>query len=142
MFSKEELLRQKIPTVADIPTQYRPEGSWIMVKNLPAQGVSEGGIILPDRAVITYTEGHIVAFGSQAAGANIHIGDCVTWNSSSAYLMEAEKVEFSLIKVQDILMRIPVRELRPQAERDRDCREIPIKRPSSFNPRASTRRDK
>lgn len=130
MFSKEELLRQKIPTIADIPTQYRPEGNWIMVKNLPAQGVSEGGIILPDRAVITYTEGHIVAFGNGQSFSNFSLGDCVTWNSSSAYLMEAEKVQFSLIKVQDILMRIPVKELNPHKIED------------VFNTRATQRRDK
>lgn len=103
--SREDILREKIPTRADVPTLYEPEKNMLMVVPLPEQG-AVGDIVLPDRSRITYNEGHIVACGP-AANPRFKIGDCVTWNTHSEYRMGIETAKFVLIADGEILMRIP-----------------------------------
>lgn len=108
--TKEDILRSRIPTIDDLPTLFRPANGWMMVKNLPTQGESEGGIILPEISKINYTEGHIVAVANDQLSSHhgFNMGDCVTWSPSSAYeFATGDGVKFSLVKPQDVLMYIP-----------------------------------
>jgi co-chaperonin GroES (HSP10) len=104
--SREDLMRASIPTIDTCPTLYRPTKNILMIVPLPDQGRSEGGLILPDRARITYNEGHIVAMGPTCI-LKWDLGDCVTWPQHEETKVEIEGYKFVLITETGIFMRIP-----------------------------------
>lgn len=108
--SREDLQRLQIPKRSDVPTMYGPVGDYLMVVPLPDQNVTDGGLVLPDRHVVRYNEGHIVEMGPRCT-LEFQIGDCVTWNQNTEYALSIENVKFILVREVNIFMRIPVRAL-------------------------------
>lgn len=107
--SEDQLLREKIPSRADLPTQYHPETNLLMV--LPLKEIDKiGAIYLPNSARIQLNEGHIVEAGP-LADPRYRVSDCVTWNEQSEYRMEVDGVKFVLVSSDAIIMRIPREEL-------------------------------
>lgn len=102
---QDQLAREKIVTIADVPTLYRPLNTGLMVAPLPE--ISKiGSIIIPDRARLSMNEGIIVAKGDKVPD-EFGIGDCITWDETQDNQMEIEGVKFILVGCNHVLMRIP-----------------------------------
>lgn len=114
--SREDMLRMTIPTIEGCPTLYRPVQNFLMILPLPDQGKSEGGIILPDRSRITYSEGHIIAKGPTCVLSGFELGTCVTWPQHQEYKVSIEGYTFVLIGEGVVLMAIPREVLQAQAD--------------------------
>lgn len=119
--SKEDHLREVIPSIQDVPTLYRPVRDFVMVVPLPDQS-KVGEIILPDRSHVVYNEGHVVALGPNCS-PNIRIGDCIFWSQHSEYQMQIEKSKFVLLQENNVLMKISAQELQAGTEGGRNDSE-------------------
>ena len=107
----DQIAREKIPTRADVPTQYDPEQNLLMVKVLDS--ISQvGTILIPDTARVQLCEGHIVAVGP-AANKRFSEGDCVTWGQNAEYRMEVDGVKFAIVPDTAVILRIPRERLEP-----------------------------
>lgn len=101
--------RQRIPTIADVPSLYRPCLNLLMV--VPLADIEKvGGIIIPDTARKQLNEGHIVAMGP-LCGAKLEVGDCITWDEHSENRMNVDGFNFILVNESQVAMRIPKAEL-------------------------------
>lgn len=101
----DQLEREQIPSLADIPTQYRPTRTLVMVK--PLESIKQvGSIHLPQGSELIMNEGHVLAKGSLVS-ADIQIGDCVTWDNHSEHRMKIDDVRFVLVQEHAIIMKIP-----------------------------------
>lgn len=108
MKSKEETLRDQIPSIEQVKTRYRPIQNDLLIIPLPEQSQTAAGIILPDRSKIVYDEGHIVAMGEQVKEP-FSLGDCVTWNRTDANVFEDEgSAKLVLLNANNVLMKISV----------------------------------
>lgn len=103
--TREDDLREKIPTIEAVPTLYRPSHNFLMIVPLPEQDRSEGGLWLTEKSKIKYYEGHVVAKGPRCSD-QYGIGDCVTYPQSAEYLLQVEDVKFVLVIEPEILMSI------------------------------------
>lgn len=101
--SKDQIKREKIPTIADVPTLYRPLKNMMIVIPLPEID-KVGNIIIPEKARVTMNEGHVVALGPQVK--EIEIGDCITWDETADNKMIIDGVEFALISEASCAMVI------------------------------------
>lgn len=107
---EDQLKREKIPRLRDLPTKYRPLHQFVMVVPLP-DVVQYGGIILPDRSHIQMSEGHVVAKGRMVTD-EVGIGDCLVWNPTEEVRCKCDDdTEFVLIPESAITLRIPMKEL-------------------------------
>lgn len=103
--TREDELRENIPSIEDVPTLYRPSHSFLMIVPLPEQDRTEGGIFLTEKSRQRYYEGHVVAKGPRCSD-QYNLGDCVTYPQSAEYLLEVEKVKFTLVMESEVLMFI------------------------------------
>lgn len=106
---EDQLNREKVPTLEDVPTLYRPTKNYLMIVPLPTIG-KVGSIIIPDRVQVALNEGHIVAKGPRCTD-EVGIGDCVTWDSSQEFRMEIDGVKFLVLSEGEVCMSIPFQSL-------------------------------
>ena len=88
----------------------RPLGDRIMVKPLPAESVSEGGIIIPDNAKESPNIGTIVAAGGvihcecgKARDALVQVGDKVMYGKYGGTEIEVNGEKLLMMGEPDIL---------------------------------------
>lgn len=110
----EQLQREKIPTIEEVPTQYRPLKNLLMVVPLP-DIEKVGQIFIPQRSTLTMNEGHVVAIGPEC-GKGIEVGDCVTWDENTENKMVIDGVKFLLVADVCCVMRIPKADLESAAD--------------------------
>lgn len=108
--SHDQVAREKIPSINDLNTMYRPVGTFLMCIPLPAQE-SVGSILLPDAVQASrkmqMNEGHIVAMGEKA-DPEFKVGDCVTWGLHTEFKLQTEDCDpFVLVQGANIILRIP-----------------------------------
>lgn len=110
---EDQRKRERIPTVDDVPTQYRPTGRLLMVVPLPAVE-KVGTIIIPDRHQEQMNEGHVVAKGKDCT-SGIEEGDCVVWGQSQQFNMDVDDVKFVLVPEASCMMVIKKADLAESA---------------------------
>lgn len=120
----EQVKREQIPTIDDVPTLYRPLKSLLMV--IPLPDIKQvGHIIIPERANLTMNEGHVVAKGPECQ-LDIDIGDCVTWDGQTENQMSIDGVRFLLVAEACCIMKITKEDLEiaAQTRADEKVRDI------------------
>lgn len=111
---EDQIKRERIPTIADVPTLYRPRKNMLMIVPLPEME-SFGGIFIPSGARLAMNEGHVVAVGPDVT-PDIRVGDCVTWDENTENRMEIDGIKFLLISELVCVMSIPHEELEKAAQ--------------------------
>lgn len=91
-----------------------PLGANVVVKRLPAEEVTAGGIVLPDAAqekprqgrVLSIGDGRMLADGTRA-GHQVSEGDRVLFNSYAGTEVAINGDEFLIMSEDDILAIVP-----------------------------------
>lgn len=133
---EDQIKREKIPTIADVPTLYRPRKNMLMVVPLPEMEMF-GGIIVPSGMRLAMNEGHVIAVGPDVQ-KDIQVGDCVTWDENTENRMEVDGIKFLLVSELVCIMSIPHEELKKAAlEREQRKRNLVVVPPDKSEPEAS-----
>lgn len=118
---EDQLKREKIATIADVPTLYRPRKNMLMVIPLPEMEMF-GGIYVPSGTRLAMNEGHVIAVGPDVT-PDIRVGDCVTWDENTENRMEVDGIKFLLVSELVCVMSIPHEELE-KAALEREQRKL------------------
>ena len=88
----------------------RPLGERVVVKPLPGEEITKGGIVLPDTAKEKPQEGEVVAVGSgrfldsgQRVPIDLRAGDKVLFTKYSGNEVKIDNVEYLIMRESDIL---------------------------------------
>jgi len=88
----------------------RPLGERVVVKPLPGEEITKGGIVLPDTAKEKPQEGKVVAVGSgrlldsgQRVPIDLKAGDKVLFTKYSGNEVKIDNVEYLIMRESDIL---------------------------------------
>ncbi len=85
---------------------FRPINDRVVVKPLPAEDKTAGGIIIPDTAKEKPQQGEIVAVGPGKEGAapNVNIGDRVLYGKYAGQELKYAEDEYLIMREDDILV--------------------------------------
>lgn len=83
----------------------QPLGDRVLVKVLETEEVTSSGIVLPDSAKEKKAEAEVVALGAgeKVAKLNLSVGDTVIIGKYSGDEVEFEKMEYKILKEDEIL---------------------------------------
>jgi len=88
----------------------RPLGERVVVKPLPSEEITKGGIVLPDTAKEKPQEGEVVAVGSgrlldngTRVSIDLKAGDRVLYSKYSGNEVKIDNVEYLIMRESDIL---------------------------------------
>ncbi|MCL6612464.1 MAG: co-chaperone GroES [Peptococcaceae bacterium] len=88
----------------------RPLGERVVVKPLPSEEVTKGGIVLPDTAKEKPQEGEVVAVGSgrlldngTRVAIDLKVGDKVLFSKYAGNEIKIDGVEYLIMRESDIL---------------------------------------
>lgn len=88
----------------------RPLGERVVVKALPSEEVTKGGIVLPDTAKEKPQEGEVVAVGSgrlldngTRVAIDLKVGDKVLFSKYAGNEVKINDVEYLIMREADIL---------------------------------------
>ncbi len=88
----------------------RPLGERVVVKPLPSEEVTKGGIVLPDTAKEKPQEGEVVAVGSgrlldngTRVAVDLKVGDKVLFSKYAGNEVKIDNVEYLIMREADIL---------------------------------------
>lgn len=88
----------------------RPLGERVVVKALPSEEITKGGIVLPDTAKEKPQEGEVVAVGpgrlldnGQRVPIDLKPGDRVLFSKYSGNEVKIDDVEYLIMRESDIL---------------------------------------
>ena len=89
-----------------------PLGDRIVVKPLPRDEVTKGGIIIPDTAKEKPQEGEVVAVGpgrvadsGKRIAMEVAVGDKVVYNKYSGTEFKIDDVEYMILRESDIIAK-------------------------------------
>lgn len=88
----------------------RPLGERVVVKPLPLEEVTKGGIVLPDTAKEKPQEGEVVAVGSgrlldngTRVAIDLKVGDKILFSKYAGNEVKINEVEYLIMREADIL---------------------------------------
>ena len=88
----------------------RPLGERVVVKPLPGEEITKGGIVLPDTAKEKPQEGEVIAVGSgrlldsgQRVPIDLKAGDKVLFSKYSGNEVKIDGVDYLIMRESDIL---------------------------------------
>lgn len=88
----------------------RPLGERVLVKPLPIEEVTKGGIVLPDTAKEKPQEGEVVAVGpgrlldnGKRVAIDLKVGDKVLYSKYAGNEVKLDDVEYLIMRDTDIL---------------------------------------
>ena len=87
----------------------QPLGNRVLIKPLPAEEVTKGGIVIPDTAKEAPAEGEIVALGNgkikdgKEYSFSVKTGDKVLYSKYSGDELKLEGIEYKIMHEEDIL---------------------------------------
>ncbi len=88
----------------------RPLGERVVVKPLPSEEITKGGIVLPDTAKEKPQEGEVVAVGSgrlldngTRVSIDLKVGDKVLFSKYAGNEVKIDGVEYLIMREADIL---------------------------------------
>lgn len=88
----------------------RPLGERVVVKPLPSEEITKGGIVLPDTAKEKPQEGEVVAVGSgrlldngTRVSIDLNVGDKVLFSKYAGNEVKIDGVEYLIMREADIL---------------------------------------
>lgn len=88
----------------------RPLGERVVVKPLPGEEITKGGIVLPDTAKEKPQEGEVIAVGSgrlldsgQRVPIDLKAGDKVLFSKYSGNEVKIDSVDYLIMRESDIL---------------------------------------
>lgn len=88
----------------------RPLGERVVVKPLPSEEITKGGIVLPDTVKEKPQEGEVVAIGSgrlldngSRVAIDLKVGDRILFSKYSGNEVKIEDVEYLIMRESDIL---------------------------------------
>lgn len=88
----------------------RPLGERVVVKPLPSEEITKGGIVLPDTAKEKPQEGEVVAVGSgrlldngTRVAIDLKVGDKVLFSKYAGNEVKIDDVEYLIMREADIL---------------------------------------
>ncbi|MFZ5634464.1 MAG: co-chaperone GroES [Bacillota bacterium] len=88
----------------------RPLGERVVVKPLPSEEITKGGIVLPDTAKEKPQEGEVVAVGSgrlldngTRVAIDLKVGDKVLFSKYAGNEVKIDDVEYLIMRESDIL---------------------------------------
>ena len=88
----------------------RPLGERVVVKALPSEEITKGGIVLPDTAKEKPQEGEVIAVGpgrlldsGQRVSIDLKPGDRVLFSKYSGNEVKIDNVEYLIMRESDIL---------------------------------------
>lgn len=94
-------------------TVVEPLGDQVLVKQSEAESVSEGGIIIPNKAKEPPKEATVVAVGpgkrletGEVIPMQVGEGDLVVFASYAGQAIEIDKEEYLLLRAEDILAKV------------------------------------
>ena len=89
-----------------------PLGDRIVVKPLPRDEVTKGGIIIPDTAKEKPQEGEVVAVGpgrvadsGKRIAMEVAVGDKVVYNKYSGTEFKIDDVEYMILRESDVIAK-------------------------------------
>ncbi|MCB0594877.1 MAG: co-chaperone GroES [Lewinellaceae bacterium] len=85
---------------------FKPINDRVVVKPLPAEEKTKGGIIIPDTAKEKPQQGEVVAVGPGKEGEklNVNVGDRVLYGKYAGQEMNYNGDEYLIIREDDILV--------------------------------------
>ncbi|MCB9297860.1 MAG: co-chaperone GroES [Lewinellaceae bacterium] len=85
---------------------FKPINDRVVVKPLPAEEKTRGGIIIPDTAKEKPQQGEIVAVGPGKEGVklNVHVGDRVLYGKYAGQELNYNGDEYLILREDDILV--------------------------------------
>ena len=85
---------------------FKPINDRVVVKPLPAEEKTKGGIIIPDTAKEKPQQGEIVAVGPGKEGVklNVHVGDRVLYGKYAGQELNYNGDEYLILREDDILV--------------------------------------
>jgi chaperonin GroES len=85
---------------------FKPINDRIVVKPLPAEERTKGGIIIPDTAKEKPQQGEVIAVGPGKEGIqlNIHIGDRVLYGKYAGQELNYDGEDYLIMREDDILV--------------------------------------
>jgi chaperonin GroES len=93
-------------------TKLEPLGDRVVVKPLPSEEVSKGGIILPDTAKEKPQEGKIIAVGpgkvnddGKRIALDVKVGDRVLYTKYGGTEIKIDGEEFMILRESDIMAK-------------------------------------
>lgn len=88
----------------------RPLGERVVVKPLPSEEITKGGIVLPDTAKEKPQEGEVIAVGSgrlldngSKVAIDLKVGDKVLFSKYAGNEVKIDNVEYLIMREADIL---------------------------------------
>jgi chaperonin GroES len=88
----------------------RPLGERVVVKPLPSEEVTKGGIVLPDTAKEKPQEGEVIAVGSgrlldngTRVAIDLKVGDKILFSKYAGNEVKINEVEYLIMREADIL---------------------------------------
>ncbi len=88
----------------------RPLGERVVVKPLPSEEITKGGIVIPDTAKEKHQEGEVIAVGSgrlldsgQRVAIDLRAGDKVLFSKYSGNEVKIDGVDYLIMRESDIL---------------------------------------
>lgn len=88
----------------------RPLGERVVVKPLPSEEITKGGIVLPDTAKEKPQEGEVVAVGSgrlldngTRVAIDLKVGDKILFSKYAGNEVKIDNVEYLIMREADIL---------------------------------------
>jgi len=95
-----------------VVVKLEPLGDRIVVKPLPRDEVTKGGIIIPDTAKEKPQEGEVVAVGpgrvadsGKRIAMEVAVGDKVVYNKYSGTEFKIDDVEYMILRESDIIAK-------------------------------------
>jgi len=93
-------------------TKIKPLGDRVVIKPIPKEEVSKGGIILPDTAKEKPQEGEIIAVGpgrltddGQRIAMEVKVGDMVIYSKYAGTEFKLDDQELVIMRESDILAK-------------------------------------
>jgi len=88
----------------------RPLGERVVIKSLPGEEVTKGGIVLPDTAKEKPQEGEVIAVGpgrlldnGTRVSIDLKVGDCILFSKYAGNEVKLDDVEYLIMRESDIL---------------------------------------
>jgi len=88
----------------------RPLGERVVIKPLPHEEVTKGGIVLPDTAKEKPQEGEVVAVGSgrlldngTRVAIDLKVGDKILFSKYAGNEVKIDEVEYLILREADVL---------------------------------------
>jgi len=95
-----------------VVVKLEPLGDRIVVKPLPRDEVTKGGIIIPDTAKEKPQEGEVVAVGpgrvsdsGKRIAMEVAVGDKVVYNKYSGTEFKIDDVEYMILRESDVIAK-------------------------------------